>query len=212
MTDTLNHPDVAFIEDIYLEHCRTRFRSAALSGELPLKTLSAARRAIEEDDRVTLEPKCMKVDVGEKTHEWCLAGMNAEYLVQLAYVARLRQALGNSPAMIKVEWRQADIVVLQPGDGAPLLHVEVKTKRSGTVTEKREAQQVDSNGKPIKPAAKRVAQVDAARVLFGYADMENSGDANVMWWAEVRDGRIHEEPTPCTWDDVDAFLSGAVGR
>lgn len=192
-----------FIRSLYLQHCMARFDAAVEKGELPEDLLRYSADAINNGGFVAKADANLVVEVsGGKKHPWSLAGMNAEYLVQLAFVSLLREALGPDEAhRIRVEWKKADIVVLSPGPYTDqtvppvILQVEVKTTRSGMLTDKRAA------GKPGSAVSTRIKEIRPRKILFGYADLDD------LLWQDVSNGVVVGEASNCTWAAVQRLIA-----
>ncbi len=191
---------------VYLQHAERRFDEAfgPDAAEIDDEVLQSVAAALDARDLVDHDPQTgsLRVRGAQRSHVWRLAGLNHEYVVQLAVMGRLLRAL---PAAhrhrLRLEHGKADLVVLGGAPPAPqrvLLQVEVKSSASAS------AKEAAAAGTPGTPVHARVAELQPERVVFACGRLDA-----VRWRAAHTGGLGPIEPT--TWAEIEAFLRARLG-
>ena len=189
---------VATIRELYLRLAAARFDKAVIDGELPEPMLLALASALADNSLVDAAGDALELRLpGRPIKKWNLAGLNHEYIVHLAVIAKLRNLLGGEDERLHVEFKTADAVVMRRGrQDAALLQVEVKTTGKGSAREQAEATREGDT-----PIRRRIRVLNPARVLFVWANIDEAV------WRAVEDGRVVGEPVPVDWNEIRDFLS-----
>jgi hypothetical protein len=200
-----DRPNVAHararLREVYIQHALRRFEEVfgPDATDIDAEAIQSVVEALNESTLVQNDPKTgfLRVQQATRANVWRLAGVNHEYVVQLAAMGRLLRELPDGlHDRVVLEYRKADLVVLLPDDGglpSVLLQVEVKSKAADSEKEAREAS-VEG-----KPTHSRVAALQPERVAFV------SGRLSDPKWRTLEAGELGPV-TRTTWVEIGEFL------
>ncbi len=191
----------ARLREVYIQHALRRFEEVfgPDAADIDAEAIQSVVAALNESTLVKNDPKTgfLRVQQATRQNIWRLAGVNHEYVVQLAAMGRLLRELPEAlHDRVVLEYQKADLVVLQhdeAGQPSVVLQIEVKSKAADSAKEAQEA------SVPGKPTHTRVAELQPERVAFV------SGQLVRPTWRKMEDGELG--PNTCTtWADIGEFL------